>query len=536
MSQDMQDKAPSPVHLGWTTKPLTKDKNKENIKDSKDRRAEKRLAFGPSMDVDEKVRKMYEPMGCIPKRFGDVNSSNAAPNHQKIIQKMGHGDSGIFSKSKFSIFDEDTDEKALKGIEEEKKLSQKFMASSMVLGEQVPVGKTKETFIRAKDFFAKQESFGKEDSSLVDKRKRGFRRLPRLHSVEEAMGTSPGRTVQSQRVKQIIREYFEPTRLTPHDVPPPSPEKIKIVHKTIQDHDEEARKRRKLEAGRQDKMQMPYLEDLMYFEEEKDRFRIFIPNYRVLNASPDQRQTVVHFLLRVCSHNALPSNMIYPVVRIFDDMLQACRIPLQNLQLIVICALWIIMKKDYIVYRIPGAQKMANFADGLYTDTDVRYGEIQIMQTLKFQINYPDPFSMLVYFMLAPDHSDFIDAEQRETIYYFGGYMLDLALLDEELMKTSPILLSATVAELAATLVMEPENTLHCTLFKRWRSGYASSKLQDEDINHCRILIIRNITESCYRSSKSHVVHKKYSKTRYGCVSKKLIGKIQKLVPPLSIM
>ncbi|XP_015126063.1 uncharacterized protein LOC107047750 [Diachasma alloeum] len=531
MSQDAQGKAlSSPVNLGWGLKPPSSKENKENEKPSTMRRPEKSLSSGASGEVDEKIRKMYEPTGCIPKRFGNVNRSHTVPNHQKILQGRAQANSGGFSKSKFSIFDEDADERLSKETEEWKKLNRRFLAPSTMLDGQLPRTTIKENFTRAKDFFVRQESLPKED---VDegKAKRVFRRVPRLQPIDEA-SASPGLVAPSQRVKQIMQEHFEPSKVTPHDVPPPSPKKIKVLHKSIRDHRGEE-ERRKLEAERKDKMQMPYPEEFMLFEEEKDKFRKFTPNYRGLNASADQRQTVVKFLLRVSSHLGLPSHMVYPVVRIFDDMLQACRIPLQKLQLIILSALWIIMKKDYVASRIPGAQKMASFSDGLYTDADVRSGEIQIMQTLKFQINYPDPSSMLAYFMLAVDHSDFIDEEQRETIYYFGGYMLDLALFDAELMKTSPILLSATAAELATTLVMEPENTLHCTLFKRWRSGYANKKLQDEDINHCRDLMIRNITESCYHSSRSHVVHKKYNKWRYGTVSKKLIDKIQKLVPPI---
>ncbi|XP_015119667.1 cyclin-B2-2 [Diachasma alloeum] len=528
MSQDAQRKVPSPVNLGWSSKPPSSKENKENEKPSTMRRPEKSSSSGASREVDEKIRKMNESMGCIPKRFDNVNRSNAAPSHQKILQGRAQGNSGGFSKSKFSIFDEDPDERLSKETDECKKFDQKFLASSTMLDGQLPITTIKESFTRAMKFFATQESISKQD---VDegKAKRGFERRPRLQSIDEA-SKSPGVMAPSQRVKQIIQEHLEPSKVTPHDVPPPSPKKIKLMHKSIRDDKEEEEKRRKLKAERKDKMQMPYPEEFMLFEKEKDKFREFIPNYRGLNASADQRQTVVKFLLRVSSHLGLPSNMVYPVVRIFDDMLQACRIPLQKLQLIMLSALWIIMKKDYIVSRIPGAQKMASFSDGLYTDADVRSGEIQILQTLKFHINYPDPSSMLVYFMLALDHSDLIDEEQTETIYYFGGYMLDLALFDEELMKTSPILLSAAAAELATTLVMEPENT-HCTLFKRWRSEYANEKLQDKDINHCRDLMIRNITESCYRSSRTHVVHKKYSKWRYGGVSKKLIDKIQKLVP-----
>ncbi|XP_015114104.1 G2/mitotic-specific cyclin CYB1 [Diachasma alloeum] len=531
MSQNAQGKPPSPVNHGRDSKSPSDKENKENAKSSIIRRPEKSSSSGASGEVDEKIRKMYEPTGCIPKRFGNVNRSNAAPNHQNILQGRAQGNSEVFSKSNFSIFDEDADERLSKETEEWKKLNRKVLASSSMLDGQLPMTTIKETFTRPKEFFVRQESVAKED---VDegKAKRGFRRLQRIQPIDEA-SKSPGLVVPSERVKQIIQEHFEPSKVTPHDVPPPSPKRIKVLHKSIQDHEEEEEKRRMLEAERKDTMQMLYPEEFMLFEEEKDKFQQFIPNYRELNASVDQRQTVVNFLLHVSSHNCLPSNMVYPVVRIFDDMLQACRIPLQNLQLIMICALWIIMKKDYIAYRIPGAQKMASFSNGLYTDADVRSGEIQIMQTLKFQINYPDLSSMLVYFMLALDYSDFIDEEQRETIYYFGGYMLDLVLFDEELMKTSPILLSAAAAELAITLVMEPENTLHCTFFKRWRSGYANEKLQDEDINHCRILMIRNIIESCYRSSKSHVVHKKYNKSRFGRVSKKLIDKIQKLVPPI---
>ncbi|XP_011311622.1 uncharacterized protein [Fopius arisanus] len=536
MSENVESKGASPVRITWGLKP-SENKDKENLMPSALKKSEKRVSIS-SMEVDDRIRAIFEPTGSIPKRFGEVK--NRSTSHNSSLQRV-QGQDRVFTKTRFHVFNESKEEKEL---EESKKLTTRFMRP-LPLDGQLPSRKTFEAFSKAKNFFQRRELAGQEmgvekeelEKSEVRERpdgrqKRTFRRLARLHSIDEAARAPIPQIIPARRVNQLIREHFEPTRVTPHDVPPPKPPKIKVLHRSTHDHNGEEVTCKCPLGGQIPQINLPYPDEVMLFEEEKNRFRNFTPNYRHLNASSDQRQTVVHFLLRIGSHNGLPSHMIYQTVRIFDDVLQAKRIPVQKLQLIMIAALWIVMKKDYIVYRIPGAKRMAHFADGVYTEDDVRAAEGLILQALNFWITYPDPFSMLTYFILTVDHSDFIGCEEREKIYYFGGYMLDLALLDDDLMKICPILLTATAAELAITLVMEPESTLYCTPFTRWRTKYAFGKLKDEEINCYRNLLIRNIAESCYRSSKSHVVHKKYSKSRYGKVAKKLIDKIQKLLPP----
>lgn len=69
---------------------------------------------------------------------------------------------------------------------------------------------------------------------------------------------------------------------------------------------------------------------------------------------------------------------------------------------------------------------MLSFSNDLYEgQTELLLKcEREILQSLNYQIVFPDPFSILCYDITNCKHSIFIDENQTELAYYCGGYMV----------------------------------------------------------------------------------------------------------------
>ncbi|XP_044004872.1 G2/mitotic-specific cyclin cig2-like [Aphidius gifuensis] len=224
------------------------------------------------------------------------------------------------------------------------------------------------------------------------------------------------------------------------------------------------------------------------------------------------------------------SSTLYIAVRIFEDVVRIVKDTVDNLQLIALAAMWIAIKRDSITYIIPTAQKVADYSNGVFTNEDVIKCEAEILSAIKFDLAYADPSFIMSYCLVSNTSSLIASDEKIARAYYFGSYMIDLALLDDQLMSISPILLATTVGEIAIGLVMQPEKYLSLIHFEQWRTDIARNSFKDSDIFKVRSKIVRCIVASCTDKSYSRTIYKKYKRTRYGAISDDFLKKVSMLV------
>lgn len=175
------------------------------------------------------------------------------------------------------------------------------------------------------------------------------------------------------------------------------------------------------------------------------------------------------------------------------------------------------------------AQKVADYSNGVFKDEDVRKCEATILAAMKFDLAYADPSFIVSHCLVSNTSSLIASDEDIAKAYYFGSYMIDLALLDDQLMSISPILLAITVGEIAIGLVMQPEKYLSLIHFEQWRTDFARKVFKDSDIYHVRSKIVRCIIGSCTEKSYSRTIYKKYKRSRYGAISDDLLKKVSML-------
>ncbi|XP_043272697.1 uncharacterized protein [Venturia canescens] len=322
------------------------------------------------------------------------------------------------------------------------------------------------------------------------------------------------------------------TRVTPVDIfpLPPTIKKVKEVHRN--------RLLRKCERSNFSsgvvphgpQYEIPYHDFFIEYELAKETAAAKLSkNFRHKNITTAQRTIIVKFLTKLQSHLFLPSYLLYQTVRLFDAVLDAKEVEMIDFQLIALTAMWIVLKKDHIGCSIPTAQKMISYSKDLYegrVDLLVKC-EIDILQTLNFNIVFPDPFSIMCYNITACNHSQFMNSATIHFAYCCGSYMIDISLFDEDLLKFSVVLLAAAVAEVALYFTMETPDPTVEPLWSIWRAPHTAKRYEEDELTTVKTLLIRKVFESHKRHSDTDIVFKKYIRSRYGRISHFLGEKVK---------
>ncbi|KAK2579344.1 hypothetical protein KPH14_008295 [Odynerus spinipes] len=280
-----------------------------------------------------------------------------------------------------------------------------------------------------------------------------------------------------------------------------------------------------------------YLVDLLTIEKQKEASSPKLSS-EFLNQyiNSESRKLIVTFLIRLSSHCRYPSFILYQAIKLFDITLD--RIPMEDtdMQLIAITALWIVLKKDGNFNKIPSARSMLALVQELQNDNVDRLAESErlILCTLDFNITFSDPFSIFVFYVINYDYDPGVSHGIITKIYYCGGYVIDLTLLDAKFCYVTSNHLALATAELVMCVILDDEVNLSSPRWHFWRQVITNGvhvpiKYYDDEINLLRATMIDHILESAKKHTKETVVRKRYSHSRYGNVSEFFIDKIKKI-------
>ena len=144
---------------------------------------------------------------------------------------------------------------------------------------------------------------------------------------------------------------------------------------------------------------------------------------------------------------------LFLAINIIDCFLSACTVSLAKLQLVGITCLFITSKVEEIMS--PSITHFLNCVDSSYTENEILQVEQYVLNTLEWNLSYPNP----IHFLQRLSNADKYNVKAR-TI---AKYLVEITCLEWRLLSTPPSLLAATVIWLLC-LILDDE-TWVCLCF-----------------------------------------------------------------------
>lgn len=121
-------------------------------------------------------------------------------------------------------------------------------------------------------------------------------------------------------------------------------------------------------------------------------------NYLLDNSSEyylrsSMRSILVDWLVDVhANFKCLPETLLL-AINIMDRFLSSNKVPVSKLQLVAVTSLFIACKYEEV--KLPKITNFAYITDGAATVEDIRQAEINMLENLRFNINWPNPLNFL---------------------------------------------------------------------------------------------------------------------------------------------
>ena len=165
------------------------------------------------------------------------------------------------------------------------------------------------------------------------------------------------------------------------------------------------------------------------FEYYKTLETVTMPNPEYMDHQEDlewkMRGILIDWLIEVHTRFRLLPETLFLAVNIIDRFLSQKVVPLDKLQLVGVTAMFIASKYEEVLS--PHIGNFVHVADDGFTIDEVLSAERYTLQTLKYDLSYPNPMN----FLRRISKADNYDIQTR-TI---GKYLLEISLVDHRFMK-----------------------------------------------------------------------------------------------------
>ncbi|XP_060825019.1 uncharacterized protein LOC132911979 [Bombus pascuorum] len=280
-----------------------------------------------------------------------------------------------------------------------------------------------------------------------------------------------------------------------------------------------------------------YLDELPLIEHEREqRAPQLSDNFLTKHINAEQRRLVVIFIIRLGVHCRYSSRIVYQAVKLFDAVMDKISPDTTFIQLNALASLWIMLKRQEKFHKIPSAMKMVSLANDLYIGREdlLIDCERKILEVLNFNITFADAFSLFTHHLISCQRYIDISEDIGSLLHDCGCYMIDITLLDERFCKISASLISITVLELVLGIGLDVarDNTIPRWLF--WRGVLSAvvsfpQRFEHKEIDSLRVMILRRVIDSEITQDSFNVVYKKYTRTRYGRISKYFLAQVTRI-------
>jgi len=235
---------------------------------------------------------------------------------------------------------------------------------------------------------------------------------------------------------------------------------------------------------------------LRYLEVKHAIPQHYLDEHEEVNAK--MRSILVDWLVQVHKRFKLESDTLYLTIGILDRYLSSCETIKKNeMQLIGITSLMIACKSEEILF--PDIEDYVYICDNAYKSEQILKKELEIFQTLEFNIGQP----MSISFLRRYSSAGGVDARQHAM----AKYLLELSLVDYDLMSFMPSILAAGALNLSMKLIGGAEWTDILTHY---------SEYSDSDLSHVVNLMSKALYQIEYtkRGQKFCAVKKKFQQPK----------------------
>ncbi|OZJ02648.1 hypothetical protein BZG36_04404, partial [Bifiguratus adelaidae] len=225
-------------------------------------------------------------------------------------------------------------------------------------------------------------------------------------------------------------------------------------------------------------MASEYVEDIFDYLRELETVTMANPNYMAKQKylAWKMRGVLVDWLIEVHSRFRMLPETLFLAVNLIDRFLSQRICTLHNFQLVGLACLFIAAKYEEIAS--PCIKDFLKMADGGYQEKDVRIAERYILQTLEFQLCYPNAMNFLRRISKADDY----DTETR-TI---AKYLMEISLVDHRFLQYPPSQLAAAAMYLARLMLGRG----------RWHSSLVHySRYSEDQLTHVVDMLVDYIAK-----------------------------------------
>lgn len=174
-----------------------------------------------------------------------------------------------------------------------------------------------------------------------------------------------------------------------------------------------------------------------------------LPNQATMVLHPNIKQNrdiLVNWMIKIHNQFNLLPETLYLAVNIMDRFLSIKLVDLDRLQLVGTVSLFIASKYEE-VYS-PSCKNFASVTDGACCEEDIVDGEIYVLQTLNFKLDYPNPMNFLRRISKADEyHMD------CRTV---AKYLLEITIVDFRFLGIPPSKCAAAAFFLAKKMMGRP--------------------------------------------------------------------------------
>jgi len=240
-----------------------------------------------------------------------------------------------------------------------------------------------------------------------------------------------------------------------------------------------------------------YVTDIYNYLMEKEKDAVD-PNYlyNQLEVNEKMRAVLIDWLVEVHRMFKLIPETLFLCVSLVDRYISISQVTRDNLQLVGVTAMFIASKYEEIY--APECMDFVYVSDGACTKQQILKMEQTLLNTLQFNITHPTPVHFLRRYSKAAG-SDYM-------LHTLCKYLIELSLLDVNLLKFAPSLISASSVYLGRAMVGR------VPLWTPTLEHYTT--YSEPQVRECALILNQFLKKSQKSSLKA--VRTKYSHEKFG--------------------
>jgi len=256
-----------------------------------------------------------------------------------------------------------------------------------------------------------------------------------------------------------------------------------------------------------------YVTDIYNYlmEKEKDAVDPYYLNNQ-LEVNEKMRAVLIDWLIEVHRMFKLIPETLFLTVSLIDRYLSITQVSRDTLQLLGITAMFTAAKYEEIY--APECMDFVYVSDGACTKHQILKMEQTLLNTLQFNITHPTSVHFLRRYSKAAG-SDYM-------LHTLCKYLIELALLDVNLLKFPPSLISASAVYLGRAMVGKTTPALWTTTLEHYTT------YKEVQVRECAHLLNQFLRKSQKSSLKS--VRVKYGHEKFGKVAEIALVEIMEVV------